>query len=116
MKDFSWAIPDLLHDNIPVLIYAGDVDFICNYLGNKAWTLNLNWKFKTEFNAQPDQSWNDKKGSLRKFGPFSFLQIYDAGHMVPHDQPKVSLDMVDWFFTQTITSSPTSSSDSISIS
>jgi cathepsin A (carboxypeptidase C) len=35
MKDFSPFVADLLDGGIPVLIYAGDVDFICNYLGNK---------------------------------------------------------------------------------
>lgn len=39
MKDFSGFVADLLNDQIPVLIYAGDVDFICNYLGNRK--LNL---------------------------------------------------------------------------
>ncbi|KAL7465694.1 hypothetical protein ACHAXS_006019 [Conticribra weissflogii] len=50
MKDFSPYVADLLNDGIPSLIYAGDVDFICNYLGNRAWTLNLEWNHKMEFN------------------------------------------------------------------
>ena len=31
-----------------VMIYAGDVDFICNWLGNKAWTLDLEWDGKAQ--------------------------------------------------------------------
>ena len=34
MKDFSPFVADLINAGIPALIYAGDVDFICNYLGN----------------------------------------------------------------------------------
>ena len=30
------------------MIYAGDVDFICNWLGNKAWTLDLEWDGKAQ--------------------------------------------------------------------
>ena len=33
MKDFSHYVADLLDAGYPALIYAGDVDFICNYLG-----------------------------------------------------------------------------------
>ena len=35
MKDFRPFVADLLYGGIPVLIYAGDVDFVCNYLENK---------------------------------------------------------------------------------
>ena len=49
MHDFSPKVALLLNADIPVLIYAGDVDFICNYLGNKAWSYNLEWKGKDDF-------------------------------------------------------------------
>ena len=26
------------------MLYVGDLDFICNWLGNKAWALKLDWK------------------------------------------------------------------------
>lgn len=42
MKDFSGEIADLLNDGIPALIYAGDVDFICNYLGNRKFESSAN--------------------------------------------------------------------------
>lgn len=34
-------IPDLLHAGVRVLIYAGDQDFICNWLGNRRWVDQL---------------------------------------------------------------------------
>jgi cathepsin A (carboxypeptidase C) len=37
MKSFSRYVADLLNDGIPALIYAGDVDYICNYLGNRTY-------------------------------------------------------------------------------
>ena len=40
IKDFAPYVADFLNDGIPTLIYAGDYEFICNYLGNRAWTLN----------------------------------------------------------------------------
>jgi len=97
MKDFSPYVADLLNAGFPALIYTGDVDFICNYLGNQAWTLALEWAHKDEFNAAEPHDWNDGKGLARTIGSFTFLQVYDAGHMVPTDQPEASLEMLKTF-------------------
>jgi len=35
MKDFSGYVANLLDAGYPALIYVGDVDFICNYIGNR---------------------------------------------------------------------------------
>lgn len=96
MKSFSGFIADMLNDGLPILIYAGDVDYICNYLGNKAWTLALEWSDSGDFNAAGDHDWQGA-GLARTAGPFTFLQVYDAGHMVPSDQPEVALDMITNF-------------------
>jgi len=98
MKDFSPYVADLLNDDIPALIYAGDVDFICNYMGNRAWTLNLDWKSGDDFRNADDHDWGEGDGSpfglARSTNGFTFLQVYDAGHMVPSDQPAVALQMI----------------------
>jgi len=96
MKDFSGYVADLLDAEIPALIYAGDVDFICNYLGNRAWTLGLDWKGHDDFKKAEEHSWKGK-GLARTAQGFTFLQVYDAGHMVPSDQPQVALDMITDF-------------------
>jgi len=102
MKDFSPYVADLLNDNIPALIYAGDVDFICNYMGNRAWTLGLDWESGDEFRSAGDHEWGQGEdgvshGLARSVDGFTFLQVYDAGHMVPSDQPAVALKMVQDF-------------------
>lgn len=103
MHDFSPFVADLVNSGIPALIYAGDVDFICNYLGNRAWTLGLDWDHKLEFNDAEDKEWGDigedGKGNAlaRTSNGFTFLQVYDAGHMVPSDQPDVALKMISNF-------------------
>jgi len=105
MHDFSPYVADLLNDGIHTLVYAGDVDYICNYLGNRAWTLSLGWKFQNEFNAAEDHEWGKGENSVGTGGAglvktsngFTFMQVYDAGHMVPTDQPQVALDMITNF-------------------
>ena len=97
MKDFSPYVADLLNDGIPALIYAGDVDFICNYLGNRAWTLGLDWSGAKDFVAAPEHDWKNGKGLARSAKGLTFLQVYDAGHMVPSDQPEAALEMITDF-------------------
>jgi len=103
MRDYDQLIPELLEDGIRVLIYAGDQDFICNWIGNKKWLLNLEWAGKEKFNAQPDQVYQNAKGedigNIRTFGPLTFLQVFEAGHMVPMDQPEKSLHMFNEFLS-----------------
>ncbi|KAI9033853.1 Alpha/Beta hydrolase protein [Phycomyces nitens] len=104
----DWMLPyvneiaPLLEDKIRILIYAGDADFICNWMGNKAWTLELPWSGQQEFVSAEDEDWisditGEKAGELRttKDGLFAFLRVYGAGHMVPYDQPEHGLDMLN---------------------
>lgn len=106
MQPFHRLVPGIL-EQIPVLIYAGDADFICNWLGNQAWTEALEWPGKKDFNAAKIKDLKldsgEKFGKVKTSGNFTFMQIYGAGHMVPMDQPEASLDFLnrwiggEWF-------------------
>jgi cathepsin A (carboxypeptidase C) len=100
MLNYHTLIPDLLHDGLEVLIYAGDEDYICNWLGNRAWTQKLDWNSKDKFNAADENEWQvDGKvvAKLRSADHFHFMQVYEAGHLMPMDAPKVALEMVNNF-------------------
>lgn len=101
-RPFHGDIADLLDDGLPVLIYAGDKDFICNWLGNRAWTDALEWSDADKFARAETNIWkakvNGKKvsaGTVKSAGLLTYLRVYDAGHMVPFNQPETSLDMVN---------------------
>lgn len=106
MRGFHQLIPPMLQGGIEVLIYAGDQDFICNWLGNEKWTLALDWEHKADFNAASKSPFvvsgkevgaKDGKevGELRSYSNFHFLRVYQAGHMVPMDQPEAALGMLN---------------------
>lgn len=100
MKQFADPyLADQIDDGLRVLIYAGDVDFICNWLGNQAWALNFDWSGWADFNAAPMNNWTlddgTTAGQVREAGGLFFLRVFDAGHMVPADQPKAALALLN---------------------
>ncbi|ETO20943.1 hypothetical protein RFI_16260 [Reticulomyxa filosa] len=105
VKEYQQKIPPMLASGIRGLIYAGDQDFICNWLGNKAWTLQMTWDHETDFDNAPDKPWNPdgtERGIIRTAYNFTFLQVFQAGHMVPMDQPVSALDMVKAYLSDTL--------------
>jgi len=104
MKDFQQDVIDVLTFG-RVLIYAGDVDYICNWIGNKNYTLAMDWPGKQAYNGAPDNDWivnGTTAGWLRQSGNLSFLQVSFAGHMVPADKPQPAQAMVNSFITNTL--------------
>uniref|UniRef100_M4BFJ2 RxLR effector candidate protein n=1 Tax=Hyaloperonospora arabidopsidis (strain Emoy2) TaxID=559515 RepID=M4BFJ2_HYAAE len=102
VKPFNTYVSDLLNDDLRVLIYAGDADLVCNWYGNQAWTLALDWKGKVGFNAAPETVYTTSDGTnggiSRSFNnQLTFLRLFNSGHMVPQDQPAVALDMLNKF-------------------
>jgi len=108
MKDYQQLITGPIEDNVRALIYAGDLDFICNWLGNQAWSLSLPWNGQKAFNSTKPVDWNvDGKavGTIRQANGVSnmtFVRVFDAGHMVPIDQPKPALALVNAFISDTL--------------
>ncbi|KAF2271875.1 uncharacterized protein EI97DRAFT_241984 [Westerdykella ornata] len=100
MKPYHRVVPNLLKE-IPVLVYAGDADYICNWLGNKAWTEALEWSGQKEYKKAQTKDLllggdGEKIGDVKSSGNLTFVRIHGGGHMVPYDQPAASAD----FFTR----------------
>jgi cathepsin A (carboxypeptidase C) len=97
------SVINLLNNKVKVLVYSGDKDFVCNWKGGEAWTNNLNWSEGAEFKNKDYSKWsvNGKvAGEFKNVNNLTFLRVYDAGHMVPMDQPEVSLNMLFEFTGQ----------------
>lgn len=78
-------VAELLERNIRALIYVGTYDWICNWVGNNAFTLEMQWSGQEQFRAAPLRNWhvNGKvAGQVRSSGSLTFLTISEVGHMV----------------------------------
>ncbi|RYQ99090.1 hypothetical protein Ahy_B07g086949 [Arachis hypogaea] len=87
----------LLEDGIQVLVYAGEEDLICNWLGNSRWVHAMEWSGQKEFGAASTVPFfvdGAAAGTLKSHGPLAFLKVNEAGHMIPMDQPKAALQML----------------------
>ncbi|TFK61488.1 carboxypeptidase C [Pluteus cervinus] len=96
-------LPELIESGVRLLVYAGNADLMCNYLGNERWVHELETSFQPEFSKTKAIPWVTN-GSGKLAGEFrsaggagftagnvTFVNVYDAGHMVPHDQPEAAL-------------------------
>jgi len=93
----QFYVSSLLDRGIKALIYVGTYDWICNWVGNERWTLALEWSGQSEFASKELRQWKadgKKAGMVRNAGPFTFLTVDGAGHMVPYNKPVQALEMV----------------------
>ncbi|KAH7915045.1 Alpha/Beta hydrolase protein [Hygrophoropsis aurantiaca] len=118
MHNTPLLLPEMINDGVRLLIYAGNADMMCNYIGNERWLEQLDTVFLPEFSAATPQSWTTMKtgtlaGTVRSAGGGSsgsgnvtFVTVHEAGHMVPYDQPEAALDMITrWLMDIPLTSS-----------
>jgi carboxypeptidase C (cathepsin A) len=81
-KDYVSA---LLERDIRVFIYVGTYDWVCNWIGNEAWTLALEWSGHADFSSQPLREWTvdgKRAGKTRDAKGLTFATVDAAGHMV----------------------------------
>lgn len=82
----------LLDEQVRVVLYAGDSDYICNWFGGEAVSLAVNYSHAAEFRAAgyaPFVIDGTEYGAVRERGNFSFVRIYESGHQVPYFQRKL---------------------------
>jgi len=83
-----------------ILLYNGDIDMACNFLGDEWFVDDLGRKLLVERRAwivKDDDGYNQIAGYVKQFERISFLTVKGAGHMVPSDKPKQAFQMFDRF-------------------
>ncbi|KAL7539585.1 hypothetical protein ACHAWF_006452, partial [Thalassiosira exigua] len=98
IRNFGPYISEILNEGTPALIYVGDLDYTDNYMGVRAATMKFELDHSDDSrHSAKDHDWNDGGGLARSSHGLSYLQVYNAGHMAPGDQPKQCLDMIAQF-------------------
>lgn len=65
---------------------------------------SLVWDGLAGFRSEVERPWNaegKQAGSFKQWSHLTFLEVFDAGHMVPMDQPIVALQMVNRWVNET---------------
>lgn len=99
MAKFDWSknaapkLIDLLNNGIKVLMYHGDLDFICNWVGGEKAIDGVEWVGQGEW--MKTKYVNIGFGLARKYKNLGFIKFSNAGHMVPMDQPESALEMIN---------------------
>ncbi|KAF4725691.1 hypothetical protein FOZ63_027640, partial [Perkinsus olseni] len=106
-RNYGQFLPHLLNGGLRILVFAGDRDYLCNWMGSLAWTKRLDWMGSDTFrksklieyrlpNGEIVGKW---KGSTLSGtgGQLIFMKLYGAGHYAAMDVPQPALMMVDEF-------------------
>ncbi|KAJ0908845.1 putative carboxypeptidase C [Helianthus annuus] len=105
MRNLEVGLPELLEDGFKMLVYVGEYDYFCNWIGNYRWVEAMEWSGRKEFEESTIVKFEvdgKEAGELKNHGPLTFLTVHDAGHMVPMDQPKASLQMLKMWMDGTL--------------
>jgi len=70
---------------MPVLLYNGAFDLICNFIGTKYWSDAMQWPGSQAFLAAPNTTWSPSgyQGYYQSAAGLTRLVVINAGHMVP---------------------------------
>ncbi|PNP78538.1 hypothetical protein FNYG_08168 [Fusarium nygamai] len=90
-RSFLPTLSQVIDSKIQVLIWAGDADWICNWMGNYR---ALNSIAPKSFVSAPLKLFTvggKEYGEFKTCGNLSWLRVYGAGHEVPAYQPEAAL-------------------------
>lgn len=104
-------LPGLL-EQVPIVLFAGDQDMICNHLGVQDLINNMQWNGGKGFetspgNWAPTRDWTfegEPAGTYQEARNLTYIKFYNSSHMVPFDYPRRTRDMLDRFVNVDISS------------
>eukprot|EP01086_Lenisia_limosa_P012213 TRINITY_DN4003_c0_g1_i2.p1 TRINITY_DN4003_c0_g1~~TRINITY_DN4003_c0_g1_i2.p1 ORF type:complete len:426 (+),score=123.82 TRINITY_DN4003_c0_g1_i2:70-1278(+) len=97
MRSVDHAVSAVLDAGKLAVFYSGDQDFICNHRGTEYFLPHLKWAGQSKWAAAEPKEWysgGQLAGKITTVDNLSYVRVYQAGHMVPLDQPTASTDFV----------------------
>lgn len=92
----------ILTSGIRTLIYNGQNDMIVNTVGVLAYLNSLNWQYVGDWKKKEKKMWSEfgssNYGWYKVHRNLAFVQIRNAGHLVPSDQPRSAWNMLKRYF------------------
>nr|XP_002130105.1 lysosomal protective protein [Ciona intestinalis] len=85
----------LKHPNFRILVYNGDTDMACNFLGDQWFVDGL--KLTSTMSHRPWYVEGQVAGFAQQFGNLTYTTIRGAGHMVPQWAPSYAYSMFEKF-------------------
>lgn len=97
-------LPEII-EQVPVILFSGDQDLICNHIGTEELIHNMEWNGGKGFELSPGtwaprQDWTfegEPAGIYQSARNLTYILFYNSSHMVPFDYPRRSRDMLDRF-------------------
>ncbi|KAH8831814.1 serine carboxypeptidase [Flagelloscypha sp. PMI_526] len=86
MRDKSSHLESVIDAGVRVAIYAGDADYIVNYMGIEKMVDALQMKFTDEWAQQEFANFSVKganAGLFKNAGTLSYVRLFGAGHQAP---------------------------------
>lgn len=93
-RSFLSELSSVVQSGIQVLVWAGDADWICNYIGVQRVADAVEFDGSKQFSNATLKSYTvngTKKGEYKTVDNFSFLRVYEAGHEVPYYRKSFSV-------------------------
>ncbi|KAI0658185.1 alpha/beta-hydrolase [Cubamyces menziesii] len=86
----------LANSKLKILIWAGDADINCNWLGGHASVLAMDWYGNETLHNTPftNMTIHGKPvAEIQNVDNFSFARVFEAGHEIPAFQPEVAFEV-----------------------
>lgn len=86
-RSFLDTLSEVVRTGIQVLLWAGDADYNCNWMGNLHVADAVAYANTTGFKAagmEPYEVAGVAKGAFKTAGNLSFMRVFEAGHEVPY--------------------------------
>lgn len=94
MSNYAGLVGKLLDRGVPVMVITGLNDAKdTNFLGARKWVSKLRWHHARRYGRANTHQWKPGRSVLgyrRRGGGLTTLEVLDAGHLAPRDQPRIA--------------------------